>query len=295
MRVIFLGTSGSTPTKARGLPAVAIEYHKDVLLFDCGEGTQRQIMTYGVNMSKIRAIFLTHVHGDHIIGIAGLVRTLALNKRTEPLLIYIPEGYADSVRHLLEFDRALIPYKIEIRQLKGGTVYKGEGYAVRGFPVAHTVKTYALVFAEDDTLHFIRDKAEKLGIRGEMFSKLSKSGSITLNGRKVSLGSVTTRKSGTKIVYATDTKPSKATETNARGADLLIHEATYAERYVKLAKERGHATAIQCAKLAKAAKVNRLVLTHISARYKNTDELVSEARTVFRNTDAAYDGMNIDL
>jgi ribonuclease Z len=295
VRVIFLGTSGSAPTKARNLPSVAIEHEGEVLLFDCGEGTQRQIMHYSVNISKINSIFLTHAHGDHIIGIAGLVRTLALNKRTKPLKIYIPEGQEKPIRSLIEFDNALIGYPIEIIPIKGGLVQKGDDYTISAFRVNHTIKCYGFVFAENDKVHFIKQKADALGIKGKMFSELTKKGHAVINGKKVSLTSVTTKEKGRKIVYATDTKPCKATQEAAAGANLLIHEATYSEKYSEQATERGHATALQVAKMAKAAKVNMLALTHISARYRDPKELLDEARSVFKNTRIAEDGMKIDL
>jgi ribonuclease Z len=295
MKVIFLGTSGSAPTKARNLPAVAVEHDGEVLLFDCGEGTQRQIMRYSVNISKISAIFLTHAHGDHIIGVAGLIRTLALNKRTAPLKIYIPEGQEKAIKSLIEFDNALIGYPIEVVSIKGGQVLKGDDYTISAFPVNHTIKCYGFVFAEDERLHFIKQKAEALGIKGKVFSEITKKGHATINGKRVTLASVTTKEKGKKIVYVTDTKPCKATQTAAAGANLLIHEATYAEKYKEQAEERGHSTALQVAKMAKAAKVNMLVLTHISARYKDPKELLDEARSVFKNTAIAEDGMAIEL
>lgn len=295
MRVIFLGTSGSAPTKARNLPSVAMEHEGEVILFDCGEGTQRQIMQFSVNISKVSSVFITHAHGDHIIGIAGLVRTLALNKRTAPLRIYIPEGQESVIKSLIEFDNALIGYPIEIIPIKGGAVYKGDDYTISAFKVEHTIKCYGFVFAENYKVHFIKQKAEQLGIKGKMYSELVKKGQMTINGKKVTLSSVTTGEKGRKMVYATDTKPSKVTQKAATGANLLIHEATYTEKFKEQADERGHATALQVAKLAKAAKVNMLVLTHISARYKDPTELLDEAKSVFKNTKVAQDGMAIEL
>lgn len=295
MRVTFLGTSGSTPTKARNLPSVAISYEGDLLLFDCGEGTQRQMMTYSINMSKIRAIFLTHMHGDHIIGIAGLIRTLALNKRATPLYIYIPKGQERAVKSLIEFDNAIINFKIVIMPIKSGVIFKAERYTVRAFRLAHTIETYGLSFVENDKVHFIEDKAKRLGLRGEIYSKILKEGSMSVNGKRISVKDVTKTEAGRKVVYSTDTRPIAATATAAHGADLLIHEATYTEKYKDLAKERGHSTAAECARMAKRANVNRLALTHISARYKSTEELLKEASAIFKSTVVAYDGLSIDL
>ncbi len=295
MRIIFLGTSGSVPTKARNLPSVALEHEGEILLFDCGEGTQRQMMNFSVNISKIASIFLTHAHGDHIIGVAGLIRTLALNKRASPLRIYVPEGQEGAIKSLIEFDHALIGYPIEIIPIKGGIVQRGDDYTISAFRVNHTLKCYGFVFAENDKVHFIKQKADALGIEGKMFSELTKKGRAVINGKRVTLASVTTKEKGRRVVYATDTKPCKATQDAAAGADLLIHEATYTEQYKEQAGERGHATALQVAKMAKAAKVNMLALTHISARYRDPKELLEEARSVFKNTKVAEDGMRIEL
>lgn len=295
MRVTFLGTSGSTPTKARNLPAVAINYNGRIILFDCGEGTQRQMMIYSVNISKIDAIFLSHLHGDHIIGIAGLIRTLALNKRAEPLNIFIPKGQEKAVKSLIEFDNALIGFKINIMAISGGDLFRGDGYTIKAFKLSHTVDTYGLSFIEDDKTRFIEQKAKKIGLKGEMFGKLLKEKTMLINGKKVHVTDVTMKIAGRKIVYATDTRPVSATVTAAKGANILIHEATYADEYKNLAKERGHSTSVEGAKIAKRANVNILVLTHISARYKSTDELLNEAKAIFKNTSVAYDGMTLDL
>ena len=170
MRIVFLGTSGSTPTKERNLPAVALEREGDVFLFDCGEGTQRQMLLYSVNLSKLRPIFITHVHGDHIIGIAGLVRTLGLARRTEPLSIYVPEGQEDAVRELMGTKYCeMIKYPINLIPIKGGIVCKGDDYTVTAFRVAHTIKCYGFVFEENEKVHFIKEKANALGIKGKMY------------------------------------------------------------------------------------------------------------------------------
>jgi ribonuclease Z len=297
MRVVFLGTSGSTPTRMRNLPSVALEHEGEVMLFDCGEGTQRQMLQYSVNISRIKAIFITHAHGDHVIGIAGMVRTMGLSRRTDPLNIYVPQGQEDAIEDLIGTKYCeMIKYKINIIPIKGGgLVCRGDDYTISAFRVAHTIKCYGFVFQENEKIRFIKQKAEAAGIKGTMYSEIMKKGFLKIGGKRVSLSSVTTKGKGRKIVYATDTVPSKVTQKEAAGADLLIHEATYTEQYKNLAKERGHATAMQVAKIAKAAKVNILALTHISARYKDPKELLEEAKSIFKNSRVAYDGMAVEL
>jgi ribonuclease Z len=295
IRTIVLGTAGSAPTKERHLPSIVIIREGDMLMFDCGEGTQFQMLRYDLNAVKIRAIFLSHAHGDHTIGIAGLVRTMALNSRKAPLYIFVPEGYERIINSLIVFDKALITYPILIKAVKQGVVYRGKGYQVSAFRLNHTIPTYGYVFKEDDRLRFIADKAKKAGIRGTMFSELQRKGSIRVGGRTVRIAQLTNRQTGKKIAYAADTRPTASTVTAAKGADLLIHEASYGGAEGKLATKRKHSTTVEAAEIAKRAKVARLILTHISARHRDTSELLAAAKKVFPKTEIAKEGEIIDL
>ncbi len=295
IRVTVLGTAGASPTRERNLASVALSYDGDVFLFDCGEGTQRQLILYGVNPSRIRALFISHAHGDHVIGIAGLVRTLALNGRTEPLAIYVPKGAESAVRSLALFDRARMAYRIEIRGIRAGKVYAGDGFSVSAFRLSHTVPTYGYAFKLDDRRRFIEERAKALGIVGEMHSVLQRKGSMRIGGKRVRLADVTTLKRGEKVVYAADTRPTGTTVSAAKGADLLLHESTYAEAEKGLAAERGHSTAHQAATVARKAGAKRLVLFHFSARYRSTAQLEAEARKAFPGAIMAKDGDEVSI
>ncbi len=295
IRITFLGTSGSTPTKERNLPSVSIEYDGNVYLFDCGEGTQRQMMQYSINPYKIKAIFITHMHGDHVIGVAGLIRTLALNKRTEPLEIYVPEKEEYKLRPLIDFDKALIGYKIIVKSVRSGIILKGRGFTVSAFRLVHSIPTYGYIFKEEDRLRFIKEKCKKLGLKGTMFSKIQKDKRIKIGNKTIPLKDVTTRQIGRKISYAADTRPTKNTVNASRYADILIHEATYSDEFSNLAKERLHSAASECAQIARSAKAKKLVIFHMSARYRNAEPVLRDARKGFKNTVLAYDGMKIDL
>ncbi|MCL4379647.1 MAG: ribonuclease Z [Candidatus Marsarchaeota archaeon] len=295
INITFLGTAGSTPTKERGLPSVAMEYDGNVYIFDCGEGAQRQLMVYGISPYRIKAIFITHMHGDHVIGVAGLVRTLALNRRTDPLYIYVPRGEESKVTPLLTFDRAMMGYEVKVVGVKSGEVLKGRGFSVSAFRLRHSIPTYGYVFKENDRYKFDKEKCRRLGIKGEVHSKLLAKGSVKIGNRTVRLKDVAVEVPGRKVVYAADTRPVSATVEASRSADIVIHEATYTNELKKFAKERLHSTAAECAEIAKDAKAKRLIIFHISARYKRPDELLKEARAVFKNTDAAYDGMRITI
>ena len=295
IEVTVLGTSGSSPALGRQMPAVALRYNGEVLLFDCGEGTQMQMLRYGINAFRVKAIFVTHVHGDHVIGIAGLVRSLALNGRNEELLIFVPKGYEKIISNLVSFDKTLIDYPITIKGAVTGIVYKGKGFAVSALRLNHSIPTLGYVFKEDDKRRFLKGKCESLGIEGTVFKTLEEKGSIRLNGKRITLASVTTLHSGKKIVYASDTRPTSTTVKASAGADVLIHESSYTEAQKVLAASRKHSTALEAAQVAKKAKVKLLVLTHFSTRYKTTGAMVSEAKAVFGNTVAASDGYKITV
>ncbi len=290
IKVTILGTSGSSPTKTRSMPGVALSYEGALLLFDCGEGTQMQLIKYGISFAKINAIFISHAHGDHIIGLAGLVRTLAMNRRQAPLDIFVPKGYEKVVNTLISFDKALMTYKINVRGIGTGTVYRGKGFSVSAFALNHTIKTCGYVFAENERRRFFEEKCKKLDIKGEMHRELLEKGRIRIGKRTIKLGSVTRTQPGKKVVYAGDTAPSRSAVTASKGAELLIHESSYAESERSLAKERKHSVAKDVAVLAKEAKVKKLVLTHISARYSTPDAIEKEAKKVFKNSEVAEDG-----
>ena len=295
MKLTFLGTGGSTPTKFRGLPSLAIDHGGDLFLFDCGEGTQRQMLQFSVNMAKLKAVFLSHTHGDHILGIAGLVRTLALNRRTEQLEIYVPQGGESIIQTLIGFDKAVLNYRIIIKPIKSGQIYRGRDFSITAFKLQHNTSTFGFIFKENDRLRFLKPKIKNLGIKGKAFGTLIKNKSMKINGKTIRLKDLTVMKLGRKVVYATDTRPTNETLKAAKDADVFIHESTYAETEKLLAKQRFHSTALEGATIARKAKAKRLVLTHTSARYRDEKVLVREANKVFKNAEVAKDGLVIEL
>jgi ribonuclease Z len=295
IKIVVLGTSGSTPTKTRGMPGLALVREGDVYLFDCGEGTQMKLMEYNINISKINAIFITHTHGDHIIGIAGLVRTLALINREDVLRIFVPKGYEKVLASLITFDKAMIRYSIEIKGIGSGQVLKGDDFTVRAFKLNHSIKSYGYIFKERDKRRFIKEKCDKLGIKGEMYSILEDNKEITVKGKRIRIEEVTFLQKGKKVVYATDTRPCASTVKASADADVLIHEATYTEAEKRLAMLRKHSTAKEAAEVAKKANAKMLVLTHISARHRNVKPLQEEAESIFKNSVVAKDGYTIVL
>lgn len=289
LEITFIGTSGSVPTTERGMPAFTLKYESELLLFDCGEGTQRQMMRYKVGFGSLNAVFISHPHLDHYVGLFGLLETLNLSSpKPKPLQIFLPSVMQDpfSARHKF----------VKAENLKKGVLYKGKGFVVSAFPVKHTRDSFGFVFQEESKIKFHEKKAKGLGIKGRMFSEIQKKGSIVINNKKIKLGDVTWQKPGRKIVYSGDCPYCKSTVSAARDADLLIHEGTFDPSKAEEAKERNHSTVEDAARVAKEAEVKKLAITHISPRYSDeTDALLKAARKVFPNTIIADDGMKVKL
>lgn len=300
LAVRFLGTSASRPTVERNVSAIAVVREGETLMFDCGEGTQRQMMRYGITFA-LNEIFFTHLHADHILGVIGLCRTLALQGRTEPMRFYAPRGGEKLLRRALALGNDRQEFPISISECVSGEPLKRSAYSIIPFEVPHAFTPslgYALI--EDDRLgRFNPDRARERGIpEGRMWGELHRGRSVTLvDGRTVSPDElVGPPRPGRKLVVTGDCRPADATVEIARGADLLIHEATFGEEELARADETGHSTARQAAEVAARAEVRQLALTHLSARYsRDPGELEREACAVFPDTVIARDGMVLEI
>jgi ribonuclease Z len=300
LSLTFLGTSAARPTVERNVSALALQREGETLLFDCGEGTQRQMMRYGVSFA-LSEIFFTHFHADHFLGMIGLVRTLGLQGREEPLRLYGPRGAKQVLNNALLLGVDRVPFGVEIQEVKpGGVIGERVGYAITAFATDHGAGSigYALVEAERYG-KFDPAKARALEIpEGPLWGKLQRGEAVQLaDGRTLTAESVVgPRRPGRKVVITGDTAPCASVVDAAAGADLLVHEATFGEEEKDRAKETFHSTAREAAQVAKAAQVKKLVLTHLSARYSiSAEELVKEAREVFADVAAAKDGLVVDV
>jgi len=305
LSVTFLGTSAARPTVERNVSGVALVREGETLLFECGEGTQRQMMRYGVSFA-LSEIFFTHFHADHFLGVIGLIRTLGLQARVEPMRLYGPRGAKKVLGQAIELGVERVPFKVEIEEVKPGTTLRTtddgrrEGYEIQVFGTEHGGGSVGYALREHERRgRFDVEKARAAGIpEGPLWGKLTKGEPITLpNGPTFQPSDfVGPKRPGRLVVLTGDTRPCAAVVDAAQGADLLIHEATFGEEERDRAKETGHSTAREAAQVALAAKARRLVLSHVSARYSiNADELVKEARAVFAQTAVAKDGMTIDI
>jgi ribonuclease Z len=296
----FLGTSASRPTVERNVSSIALVREGETLLFDCGEGTQRQMMRYGISFA-LADIFFSHFHADHVLGVVGLMRTMALQGRTDALRLWGPKGALKVLRRAEGFGVERLGFPVEITELADGESVRRKGYAITAFPVAHHgAPSFGYALVEEDRLgRFNPERARELGIpEGPMWGKLHRGIAVTLDdGRIVEPSALVGEpRPGRRVVVTGDTRPCEATAEASRNADLLIHEATFADEEAERAKDTGHSTAREAAEIARAAGVRRLALTHISARYsRDASDLEREARSVFAETVVARDGMEIEI
>ena len=301
LRVTFLGTSGAVPTAARNPSAIHLNREGEELLFDCGEGTQRQMMRFGTGFS-VSHVFLTHIHGDHVLGLPGLLQTLDFNDRVEPLSIHTPRGTADNVRRLITALDTDIAFPLEIEEVSADEIVHGDDeYEIRSFPTDHRTRSVGYALIEDDRRgRFDRERAEELGVPvGPAFGRLHTGETVELeDGTVVEPEQVVgPPRSGRRVVYTGDTRPTEATIEAARGADLLIHDATFGDDWAKRAGETGHTTAREAGEIATEAGAKRLVLTHVSSRYAgDVSRLIREAREAFPGEAfVAEDGQRIEV
>ncbi|WP_137291122.1 ribonuclease Z [Natronorubrum halophilum] len=286
LRVTFLGTAGAIPTTERNPSSIFVARAGDQLLFDAGEGTQRQMMRFGTGFS-ISNLFVTHLHGDHVLGIPGLVQTMAFNDREDPLTIHAPHGTRRQLESLVNALGNRPSFSVRINEVGDGDVaYRADEYEVRTFETDHDARSVGYALVEDDRKgRFDREHAESLGVPvGPKFSKLHRGESVELeDGTVVDPEQVVGEpRPGRSIVYTGDTRPATETIEVADEPDLLIHDATFADDRAERAGMTAHSTARQAAEIASRAGAKRLALMHLSSRYAGyTDDHLAEAREVY--------------
>lgn len=298
MRVTFLGTAAARPTVNRNVTSILVQREGDTMMFDCGEGTQRQMMRYGTGFS-FSDIFFTHLHADHFLGVIGLLRTLGLQAREEPMDLWAPRGTEHILKQAVELGVERVPFEVRIHGVDPGEKVARNGYDIVPFKVSHGGKAYGWAVVEHERLgRFNAAKAREMGIpEGPLWGKLHHGQSVEVEGRVITPADVVGEpRPGRKLVISGDTRPCHATREIATDADLLIHEATFAQDEAERAQHTGHSTAREAAEVAASASVLRLVLTHFSPRYADDPRwLEKEARAVFPETVSAYDGMIVEV
>jgi len=268
------------------------------MMFDCGEGTQRQMMRYGSGFN-LRDIFVTHIHADHFLGVIGLLRTMGLQDRTEPIDLWTPSGTEPTLRQAVGLGVERVPFEVTIRGLEHGQEIDRGEYAIVPFRTSHKGHCLGYALVERERLgRFDPEEARRLGVpEGPMWGRLHRGEAVEVEGRTISPEQVVgPTRPGRKVVYTGDTRASAGVREAALGADLLIHEATFGAEDAERARATGHATARDAALLAGQAGVRRLVLTHFSPRYADDPRaLEREARDVFPQTVLAFDGLSLDV
>jgi ribonuclease Z len=299
LALTFLGTGAAIPSLERNVASLALAREGETLLFDCGEGTQRQMMRYGVSFS-LRDIFFTHFHADHLLGLTGLVRTLGLQDRSDALRLYGPRGARRVLEHALSVGIERNKFPVEIAELAPGeTLNRGE-YDLLAIEADHRAPSLAYALIEHTRLgRFMPERVRELGVpEGPLWGRLHRGETVDLpDGRRVGpTDLVGPPRPGRKVVISGDTRPSAAVLAAAAGADLLVHEATFSAEESDKAVQTGHSTATEAAGIARDAGVRRLVMTHISARYtREAPELLAEAQAVFPNSSVARDGLVVEV
>jgi ribonuclease Z len=292
LSLFFAGTGGSVPSARRGLPAILMRLGGDRILFDCGEGTQRQL-TRSIGLVDMECVFITHFHADHWLGLPGMLKSFALRDRDQPLTVYGPRGL-NELNSVMRAIYGRLPYELSIVELEPAETVERDGYLVAAVPVSHRAPVsfgYAIV-ESPRAGHLDAKLAEQLGVKpGPDFGRLQRGETVDGVRPEQVMGP---EREGRKIVLSGDTEPCESLAIAAHEADLLVHEATFTEEEIDRAKQTAHSTALQAAELARDAEVRLLAITHISTRYAG-GRLRDEARTVFPKTEAPRDFDTIDV
>lgn len=287
VQIVFLGTGGSWPSPKRNVAAVAVKRGREIILFDCGEGTQRQFMKSSLSFMQVQKIFISHFHGDHFLGLPGLVQSMTLNDRSDPLGIWGPKGIVQLVRTLLELGYFNPGFEVYVEELEDGSVVEFEEYSVKGIKMRHNVPSMGYVLEEKERAgKFYREKALELGLpEGPLFGRLQRGQAVKHDGRTITPDMVMGRsRPGMKIAYSGDTLPSRRFADAAKRSDVLIHDATTDASLEEKANEFGHSSSRQAAQTAKDCGVHKLFLVHISPRYEDVSTLEADARAIFENS-----------
>ncbi|MDX1596499.1 MAG: ribonuclease Z [Nitrosopumilaceae archaeon] len=298
MRLVFLGTSGAMPTENRGLSCICLVREGEVLMFDAGEASQIAFMKSGLGWNKKMKIFVTHMHGDHVLGILGLLQTMAMKNRTEPIEIYGPTGIDEFISANIKILNFGLTFPVLITVINQGKIFESEKYVIYSCKANHSVSAFSYMFQEKDKPgKFHPDSAKKLNIpEGKLWNDLQNGKNIQLDGRIIKPEQVLgAKRRGKKIGISGDTIPTKELEEFFKDCDYLVFDSTFLEEVKEKAVETFHSTAYQAATLAKKANVKNLILTHFSARYKDETKSLEEARQVHDSVIAAKDLLEIEI
>ncbi len=300
MEITFLGTSSGVPTRSRNVSSVALRLPQraEIWLFDCGEGTQHQFLRSDLKVSQLTRIFITHTHGDHIFGLMGLLASCGLAGSGQPIDIYGPVGLDDYINACAKYSHLHLSHRVRVHTVQPGLLYEDDEFQVTCGLLKHRVTAFGYRISEKDRPgRFNVEKAKALGIPpGPIYGQLKQGKSVQLeDGRRINGKNLCSEpETGRKVVYCTDTVFCEGAIELATGADVLIHEATFAHQDAQMAFERLHSTSTMAAQVALAAQVKQLIMTHFSPRYApgnpiQLHQLLEEAKAIFPSTIMAKD------
>jgi len=298
MKLVFLGTSAAQPTENRGLSCICLERDGEILMFDAGEGAQISYMKSGLGWNKKMKLFVTHLHGDHCIGILGLLQTMSMQHRTEVLEIFGPNGIEEFIAANIRVLNFGLSFPVLINIIKEGRIFENEKYSIYVSKANHSITAFSYLFEEKDKPgRFNLEKARELGIpEGELWNKLQNGNEITINDKIITPEQVLGEKrAGKKIGISGDTMPTEQLKEFFENCDYLVFDSTFLDKEKQKAQDTCHSTAKQAATLGKNAKVKKLVLTHFSARYKDEVEHLKEALEIHDSVITAKDLLEIEI
>ncbi len=299
MQIIFLGTSCMVPTKERNVSGIYLEYEGEGILVDCGEGTQRQLNIAGIPRNRVKKILISHFHGDHMAGLIGLMQTMGNEADKLKLSIYGPKGTKKFMDHLLKCCYYDMNMELNIEEINPEgveTFYENDCYILQAVKLDHNVECIGFSFVEKDKRRVKIKELNEAGIKsGPLVGKLQKGNDVLVRGKKVKAEDVTFVQRGRKISFILDTVFTESAIKLAEDSDVMISEAAYTSKLEEKAEKYKHMTAKQAAYIANVANAKRLILTHISQRYKTSDEILDDAKQAFDNVEVAYDFMKIKV
>ena len=298
MKLVFLGTSAAQPTENRGLSCICLERDGEIMMFDAGEAAQISYMKSGLGWNKKMKIFVTHMHGDHCVGILGLLQTMSMQNRTEILEIFGPSGIEEFIAANIKVLNFGLSFPVLINSIKEGKIFENEKFSMHVCKANHSVVAFSYLFREKDKPgRFNVEKAKELKIpEGELWSKLQNGNEIIVNAKTIRPDQVLGEKRpGKKIGISGDTMPTKELEEFFEKCDYLVFDSTFLDEEKQKAQDTCHSTAKQAALLAKNANVKNLILTHFSARYKDENGHLKEAQKIHNSVITARDLLEIEI
>ena len=298
MKIVFLGTSAAQPTERRGLSCICLEKEGEILMFDAGEAAQISYMKSGLGWNKKMKLFVTHLHGDHCVGILGLLQTMTMRNRTEPLEVFGPSGIEEFIGANIKVLNFGLSFPVLITTIKEGKIFEDSTFSIYACKANHSIVAYSYLFEEKDKPgRFSVENAKKLGIpEGELWKELQNGNEIKINDKIINPNQVLGEKrEGKKIGFSGDTMPTKELEKFFEGCDFLVFDSTFLEEEKQKALDTCHSTAKQAATLAKNSNVKNLILTHFSARYKDETQHLAEAGKVHNSVITAKDLLEIEI